>query len=871
MASSTSESHASSSSSSSAFSFASSSSYSYAYASSSSYSGGDSHGGHHDGGNKKLTICHDITPGASEPTFVRERVKKSEVDSYKNSRDIIPAPQGGCPGATSQNTPPEIELIGLNPFIMTVGTAFIDPGARATDLEDCADPENEWCLTGQIATTSNLNINVIGEYSVTYSVSDSKGASVSVSRIVKVEPKIIGHTCFIPDSLGDTHKEEIKKGNDNSNLTLQKIFDSKGFNIDVKTDQKQYQIWHSQKGKVSLTVEVVAGHPSTAALASVFGYYNEGNLSGFSPLFQRGSVSGFESVGALSDGGSVSFDIVSASTTGFAIKTSEGATRATQNSKNQGNYDQAVVYELDSNVYIIAFEDLILSSSDKDYNDLVVKLTVTGCEDPSQPEPAPTVNLDADPETINEGGESVLSWNTDNALECSADWTVATSTSGSQVVSPDSTTEYSITCTGPGGSATDTATVTVSETPVPPPHPSVSLTADPASITQGATSTLTWNSANTDACSAAWTSATSTSGSQAVSPTATTDYSITCTGPHGTVHATTTVTVSTGGGGNGGGSGGGGGGGGGGGIGGHRRDVSGLLAPQGEILGATSCSYLRDFLRRDWKNDPIEVLKLQSFLNVFEGENLSYTSVFDGATFQAVSRFQNKYFDDILKPWGHTAPTGFVYILTKKKVNEIYCNSLIQLTEQEQKEIRDFHAWITGLYGIAGLNGLIQKEGSAERNGSISKERPIDLSDILEEATDETEEGSTLTRFLRDTAASIMAIPQKVPTSGKYFVLVLILLGLAIAIAKLFSNPGDNGLSTPGSASEKQDDAQKPTPNDGGSPIIILPGAQKDKSEDKKDKTQEELPEEEIIIENFEEKELEAGEQEKTGDNKKSS
>ena len=49
-------------------------------------------------------------------------------------------------------------------------------------------------------------------------------------------------------------------------------------------------------------------------------------------------------------------------------------------------------------------------------------------------------------------------------------------------------------------------------------------------------------------------------------------------------------------------------------------------------------------------------------------ENLSYTGVFNQSTFEAVQRFQIKYKGDILEPWGDKVTTGFVYILTKRKL-----------------------------------------------------------------------------------------------------------------------------------------------------------------------------------------------------------
>ena len=75
---------------------------------------------------------------------------------------------------------------------------------------------------------------------------------------------------------------------------------------------------------------------------------------------------------------------------------------------------------------------------------------------------APTASLTASPSTINAGQSSTLSWASSNAASCSATWTNAKATNGSQSVSPASTTAYSITCTGSGGSVTASTTVTVS-------------------------------------------------------------------------------------------------------------------------------------------------------------------------------------------------------------------------------------------------------------------------------------------------------------------------------------------------------------------------------------------------------------------------
>ena len=78
------------------------------------------------------------------------------------------------------------------------------------------------------------------------------------------------------------------------------------------------------------------------------------------------------------------------------------------------------------------------------------------------------------------------------------------------------------------------------------PVPTVTLTASPASITAGQSSTLSWSSTNATSCTGTGFTASGTSGSVSVSPTGTQTYSITCSGPGGTsltVSATVNVAI----------------------------------------------------------------------------------------------------------------------------------------------------------------------------------------------------------------------------------------------------------------------------------------------------------------------------------------
>ena len=83
--------------------------------------------------------------------------------------------------------------------------------------------------------------------------------------------------------------------------------------------------------------------------------------------------------------------------------------------------------------------------------------------------------------------------------------------------------------------------------------------------------------------------------------------------------------------------------------------------------------FLREFIHLGRDNNPVEVRKLQAFLNVFEGEHLPITGFYSQADFDAVSRFQGKYLNDVLHPWGIEESTGYVFITTRLAINNIFC------------------------------------------------------------------------------------------------------------------------------------------------------------------------------------------------------
>jgi hypothetical protein len=104
--------------------------------------------------------------------------------------------------------------------------------------------------------------------------------------------------------------------------------------------------------------------------------------------------------------------------------------------------------------------------------------------------------------------------------------------------------------------------------------------------------------------------------------------------------------------------------------------------PQPQVLGASTAQcgmLLTDYMKMGRVNDPVQVKLLQAFLLGQGYATVSVNGVFDLATHEAVKLFQLKYKAEVLTPWLTAGlayddmPTGFVYRLTRWKINNIIC------------------------------------------------------------------------------------------------------------------------------------------------------------------------------------------------------
>lgn len=166
----------------------------------------------------------------------------------------------------------------------------------------------------------------------------------------------------------------------------------------------------------------------------------------------------------------------------------------------------------------------------------LARTTVTVKSSPS----AVIQRFNATPASIQSGQSATLAWQVQNAesVEISGIGSVNPQ-SGTTQVSPTQTTTYKLTAKNAKGEVSETITVTVNN----PNINIVSFTGNPASIRAGESATLAWQTENATGVTISGIGSVSPNGSTSVSPTQTTTYTLTATGPSGTLTKAVTITV----------------------------------------------------------------------------------------------------------------------------------------------------------------------------------------------------------------------------------------------------------------------------------------------------------------------------------------
>ena len=112
----------------------------------------------------------DIANGQVTLTLDVGSISPCTMDSYDSMALTI---------HQNSSSPPVITIQGSNPITVEVNATYIDPGATAID-------ETDGDLTSQIIINGEINTNILGDYIIIYSVTDSHGNTTSVNRAVNV-------------------------------------------------------------------------------------------------------------------------------------------------------------------------------------------------------------------------------------------------------------------------------------------------------------------------------------------------------------------------------------------------------------------------------------------------------------------------------------------------------------------------------------------------------------------------------------------------------------------------------------------------------------------------------------------------------------
>lgn len=154
---------------------------------------------------------------------------------------------------------------------------------------------------------------------------------------------------------------------------------------------------------------------------------------------------------------------------------------------------------------------------------------------------APSVaTFDANPVVITAGESTTLIWNVSGTNAVSIDQGLgAVSAAGSQIVFPTTTTVYTLTASNLAGTTSKSIIVNVNPAPIV-----INFDVNPAVINSGASAALIWSVSNANSVSIdQGIGSVSLNGNKLVSPTDTTTYTLTASGPAGTVTKSTVLTV----------------------------------------------------------------------------------------------------------------------------------------------------------------------------------------------------------------------------------------------------------------------------------------------------------------------------------------
>jgi hypothetical protein len=508
--------------------------------------------------------------------------------------------------STPTNTPPTITLIGANPFNLTTGTTFVDPGATATDLED-----GNATTTAHIIVTGTVATSTPGTYTLTYTVTDSGGLTASTTRTVVVANPSTGggnSTGTISVCLAISNASNAL-ATSSLGLPVGAFTLNLGTTTNIASTTIDSKTWTNVAFAPNRHIILGVNDSDCVSYTNLpFGTYYYSPVAVSGALWNTAQYNDQFNTPVNSI-----FDFANYSPELFNATTSDDASR------NFNTDGQVVLDSMHTDQTVVVLEKYNPASTTTPTN-TPPTITLIG---------ANPFNLTTGTTFVDPGATAtdLEDGNATTTAHIVVTGTVATSTPGTYTLT------YTVTDSG-GLTASTTRTVVVANAVV-------------TTTGNGCTSNCGGGGGGNGPIAGSLSSATFGGGGNgpiAVTPTP----------------ATSTPVATT---------------------------------------SNNACYYLYDYLHTGWNNDPIEVKKLQVFLKNLEGfTSLSVNGVYDDQTVAAVNVFQTKYAHDVLVPWDGTSnPSSFVYILTKKKVNEIYCQTAFPVSVQDQSVIDSYRNFVNDL------------------------------------------------------------------------------------------------------------------------------------------------------------------------------
>jgi ketopantoate hydroxymethyltransferase len=176
---------------------------------------------------------------------------------------------------TADATIPVITLVGSNPQSIELGTAYSELGATATDNID-GD------ITGDIVIdASDVNVNIAGDYTVTYNVSDAEGnEATQVTRTVTITADatipVITLVGSNPQSieLGTAYSELGATATDNidGDITGDIVIDASDVNVNIAGDYTvTYNVSDAEGNEATQVTRTVTIIDTTAPIITILG------------------------------------------------------------------------------------------------------------------------------------------------------------------------------------------------------------------------------------------------------------------------------------------------------------------------------------------------------------------------------------------------------------------------------------------------------------------------------------------------------------------------------------------------------------------------------------------------------------------------